>query len=158
MIAIDVLEWPGMNVAFLTSFIATIILTLAAIPYGRRRPVGKPVSWGEANLAAAYVFGVLFLAFGIVPDRWIAHADADLGWSRDRIVMGPGGLLKPQAIDGWMPFTITYEAVRDVVVVLIHAVFFGLIIFMWAWWQGRGKVKPAEIEVSTFGRPLVKKA
>ena len=53
MIAIDPLEWPGMNVAFLVSFFASIALTLAVIPYGKR-PVGKPVSWGEAMLAATY--------------------------------------------------------------------------------------------------------
>ena len=67
MLAIDILKWPGMNVAFLTSFIAAIVLSLAVIPYGKRRPVGKPLSWGEAMIAAVYAFGVMFLAFGIVP-------------------------------------------------------------------------------------------
>jgi hypothetical protein len=158
MIAIDVLEWPGMNVAFLVAFFSSIVLTLAVIPYGKRRPVGKSLSWGEAMLGAAYAFGVMFLAFGIVPHQWIDHADRNLGWSRDRIVMGPGGFLKPQALGGWMPMTITYEAIRDVVVVILHVIYFGLIIFVWAWWQKRGQVKAAEIEVSSFGRPLVKKA
>jgi hypothetical protein len=158
MIAIDPLEWPGMNVAFLVAFFASIGLTLAAMWYGKRRPVGKPVSWGEAMLAAVYVFGVMFLAFGIVPHQWIDHADKNLGWSRDRIVMGPGGILEPQALGGVLPLTITYEAIRDIVVVLLHALYFGLIIFLWSWWQKRGQVKTAEIEVSSFGRPLVKKA
>jgi hypothetical protein len=158
MIAIDPLEWPGMNVAFLVSFFASIGLTLAAIPYGKRRPVGKPISWGEGMLGAVYVFGVMFLAFGIVPHQWIDHADRNLGWSRDRIVMGPAGILKPQSLGGWMPLTLQYEAIRDIVVVLLHALYFGLIIFMWSWWQKRGQVKTAEIEVSSFGRPLVKKA
>ena len=73
MIAIDPLEWPGMNVAFLVSFFASIALTLAVIPYGKRRPVGKSLSWGEAMLAATYAFGVMFLAFGVVPHQWIDH-------------------------------------------------------------------------------------
>ena len=146
-----------MNVAFLLAFFASIGLTLAVIPYGKRRPVGKPLSWGEAMLAAAYTFGVMFLAFGIVPHQWIDHADKELGWSRDNIVVGPGGIIKPQSLGGWMPFTITYEAIRDTIVVVLHAIYFGLIIFMWSWWQRRGQVKPAEIEVSSFGRPLVKK-
>ena len=157
MIAIDPLEWPGMNVAFLVSFFASIALTLAVIPYGKRRPVGKPVSWGEAMLGATYAFGVMFLAFGVVPHQWIDHADRNLGWSRDRLVLGPGEILKPQALGGWMPLTLQYEAIRDIVVVLLHALYFGLIIFIWAWWQKRGQVKTAEIEVSSFGRPLVKK-
>ncbi len=158
MFAIDPLEWPGINVAFLVSLFASIALTLAVIPYGKRRPVGKPLSWGEAMLAAAYVFGLMFLAFGVVPHQWIDHADKELGWSRDNIVMGPGGILKSQSMGGWMPFTITYEAIRDIIVVVLHAIYFGLIIFMWSWWQKRGQVKTAEIEVSSFGRPLVRKA
>ena len=43
-----------MNVAFLVSFFAAIVLTLAVIPYGKRRPVGKPlvVGRGDARLAS----------------------------------------------------------------------------------------------------------
>ena len=40
MIAIDILEWPGFNQAFIVSFVATVVLSLAIIPYGKRRPVG----------------------------------------------------------------------------------------------------------------------
>jgi hypothetical protein len=158
MIAIDPLEWPGINVAFLVSFFASIALALAVIPYGRRRPPGRSLSWGEAMLAATYAFAVMFLAFGIVPHQWIDHADKNLGWSRDRLVLGPGQILKPQALGGWMPLTLQYEAIRDIIVVVLHVIYFGLIIFLWSWWQKRGQVKTAEIEVSSFGRPLVKKA
>jgi len=51
-----------------------------------------------------------------------------------------------------------YEAVRDIVVVLLHAYYFGLLIFLWTWWQKRGRTTVKEIETSTYGRPLVKKA
>ncbi|MGH9135400.1 MAG: hypothetical protein ACRDZZ_15780 [Ilumatobacteraceae bacterium] len=158
VLAIDVLKWPGMNVAFLSSLIATTLLTLAAIPYGKRRPIGTPVSWGEAMLGSTYAFGVLFLAFGVVPHQWIDHADRNLGWDKTRIVYGPGGILKPQSLGGWNPITLQYEAVRDIVVVVIHAYWFGLLIFMWLWWQKRGQAASTEIETSSYGRPLVKKA
>jgi len=160
MLAIDIWKWPGVNVAFLTSFIAAILLTLVVIPIGNRRPVGKPLSWGEAMIAAAYAFGVMFLAFGVVPHQWIDHADKNLGWSKDKIIYGPGGILKPQSAGGWNPITLQYEAVRDIVVVLIHVVFFGLIIYIWGWWQKRGQVAAAttEIATSSYGRPLVKKS
>ena len=154
------LEWPGVNMAFLLSFFGTIALTLAVIPYGKRRPVGKPVSWGEAMLGAFYAFAVLLLGFGITPNQWINHADRNLGWSRDRHLIGPGGILRSQADGGWFPFTLQYEALRDIVVVIIHVIFFGLVIFIFTWWQKRGTAaKPStEIETSSFGRPLVKKA
>jgi hypothetical protein len=154
----DVREWPGMNTAFLVSLIASTVLTLAVIPYGKRRPRGTPFSWGEAMLGSVYTFGVMFLAFGIVPHQWIDHADKDLGWDRTKIIYGPGGILKPQTAGGWNPITLQYQAVRDVVVVIIHVYFFGLLIFMWNWWQKRGASATTELETSTYGRPLVKKA
>ena len=158
MIGIDVLEWPGMNQAFIASFVATLVLALAIIPYGKRRPVDKPLTWGDALLGSTYVFGLLFLAFGMVPHQWIDHADKDLGWSKDKLIYGPGGILKPESAGGWNPITLQYEALRDIVVVLIHLVLFGLFIFIAVWWQKRGDVKPKELPTSTYGRPLVKKA
>jgi hypothetical protein len=59
---------------------------------------------------------------------------------------------------GWNPITLQYEAVRDTVVVLLHLVFFGLYVYLAIWWQKRGDVKPKELPISTYGRPLVKKA
>jgi hypothetical protein len=158
VLAIDVLAWPGVNMAFLVSLLASTLLTLAAIPYGKRRPIGTTVSWGEAMLGATYAFGTLFLAFGVVPHQWIDHADKNLEWDRTRIVYGPGGILKPQSLGGWNPITLQYEAVRDIVVVVIHVYFFGLLIFIWMWWQKRGQTTTTAIETSTYGRPLVKKA
>jgi hypothetical protein len=147
-----------MNQAFIVSFVATLALSLVIIPYGKRRPVDKPLLWGEALLASAYIFALLFLAFGVVPHQWIDHADKDLGWSRDKLLYGPGGILKPESAGGWNPITLQYEAVRDTIVVLLHLVFFGLYIYLAIWWQKRGEVKPKELPTSTYGRPLVKKA
>jgi hypothetical protein len=157
-LAIDVLRWPGMNVAFLFSLFLSTAMALVAIPYAKRRPVGTPVSWGEAMLAATYVFGVLFIAFGVVPHQWIDHADKNLGWTKAKIVHGPGGILKPKAEGGWLPLTLQYEALRDTVVVIIHVYYFGLMMFLWSKWQKRGQTKSTEVATSTYGRPLVKKA
>ncbi len=67
----------------------------------------------------------MFLAFGVVPHQWIAHSDADLQWTKSYIIYGPFDMLKPQALGGNFPFTISYEAVRDTVVVLLHVWYFG---------------------------------
>jgi hypothetical protein len=161
MLAIDILQWPGMNAAFLFSFFVTFALALAVIPYGKRRPVDRKSSWGEAMLGASYVFFVLFLAFGVVPHQWIVHADNDLGWRKDNIVFGPWDILKPQALGGsFNPITISYEAVRDVIVVVIHVVYIGLMIYLFSWWQKRGAATSSakELAISTYGRPLVKKS
>ena len=61
---------------------------------------------------------------------------------------------------GYFPFTVSYQELRDIVVVLIHVFFFALQIFLWAWWQNRSKraAVGTQIETSSYGRPLVKKA
>ena len=82
----------------------------------------------------------------------------NLGWSRDKLLVGWGGFLEPQSQGGWNPVTLQYEAVRDTVVVLLHVLFFGIYMYLAIWWQKRGDVKPKELPVSTYGRPLVKKA
>ena len=158
MIAVDVLRWPGFNQAFLVAFIASVGLTLVIIPFGKRRPVGQRTTWGEAMLASTFVFGVLFLSYGIMPHQWIDHADKDLGWSKEKLVYGPFDILKPEAEGGWLPLTLQYEAIRDTVVILLHALMFGLHIFVAIWWQKRGEVTAKELPTSTYGRPLVKKA
>ena len=96
-------KFPLLNEAFLFSFVLSTVLAFLAIPYAKRRPKGTPVSWGEAMLAAVYVFGIMFLAFGIVPHHWIAHADADLGWTKSNIIYGPFDILKPKAVGRPLP-------------------------------------------------------
>jgi len=160
IIALDILKWPGINQAFLVSLIATLAMTFGAIFYGKRRPIGTPYSWGESMLASVYVFAVMFIAYGVVPDRFIQHADKELEWNKQKLLFGPFDIFKDQPQGGWFPFTISYQEVRDIVVVLIHAVFFALQVWAWIVWQNRGKKKASstEVETSTYGRPLVKKA
>jgi hypothetical protein len=159
LLAIDISTWPGVNQAFLFSFALAVGLTLLAVPYGKRRPIGTPFTWGEAMLGAVYAFAVMFIAYGIVPDRWIQHADKNLEWNKQKVLFGPFDIFKPQAYGGNFPFTISYQELRDIVVVLIHVVFFALQIWVWSWWQNRGKkAAGTEVATSTYGRPLVKKA
>ena len=159
LLAIDISRWPGVNQAFLVSFFVTIALTLVALPYAKRRPKGTPISWGESMLAATYVFAVMFIAYGIVPDRWIQHADKNLGWSKQKLFYGVGDIFKPKVNGGWFPFTVSYQELRDIVVVVIHVIFFGLQIWVWSFWQKRGdKSTSTAVATSTYGRPLVKKS
>ena len=96
-----------------------------------------------------------------MPHQWIDHADKDLGWNKTKLIFGPFDLLKPKAAGGNFPMTLQYEAIRDVIVVVIHLWYFGLMIYLWAMWQNRGKKAAAAgtaVATSTYGRPLVKKA
>jgi len=157
MLAIDILRWPGVNQAFIFSAIVTTLLSLVIIPIGKRRKFDRKATWGEAMLGAAYVFAVLFLAFGVVPHQWIDHADKELGWRKDKLVYGPFNILKSDTIGGSFPIVISYEAIRDIVVVVIHVFYIGLMIYLFSWWQKRGEEVAKEVATSTYGRPLMKK-
>ena len=138
-------------VAFVFSVLATV-LACAVVPlYAKRRAPGTPLSWGEANVAAFYVFFVMFLAWGILPHQWLTYADKDLQWRKDKILFGPGDIVDK------LPFTVTYEVIRDLIAVGIYGITLGGMIALWAIWQNRGKEKPKEIPTSAYGRPLVKK-
>lgn len=151
-------EFPIWNQAFLFSFVLSTAMGLAVIPYAKRRPKDRPASWGEAMLGSTYAFLAMFIAFGVVPHQYVDYADKELGWSKTYIIYGPFDILKPQALGGPFPFTMSYEAIRDIAVIIIHAYYFGLIIYLWAMWQKRGTEKPStELATSTYGRPLVKK-
>ena len=138
-------------VAFLTALVTVIVITAGVMAYGQRRPVGTPLTWGEAMFGAMIVFFAIFLIYGVVPHQWLAYADNELGWRKDKIVFGPGDI-----IDKGLPFTVTYEAIRDIIAAGIYIVALGIQMALWSMWQNRGKKKPAEIETSAFGRPLVK--
>ncbi len=145
-------------VAFLTSFLLTFVLLLPIVYVGKRRAPGDPFTWGESLLTATYIFFLFWWAYAIVPHLWLTYADAELGWRADAIVWGPGNILRPQSAGGWFPMTITYQVVRDIIVVLIYVVFLAVPMAGWAMWQGRADQsdKP-EIETTAFGRPLAKK-
>jgi hypothetical protein len=139
-------------VAFVVSLVALVLAVAVVLVVARRRPVGAPVTWGEAMVASTYAFFVMFLAYGIVPHQWLAWADNELNWRADKILFGPADLFDK------LPFTVTYQVIRDVIAAGLYVVFLGGQVYLWSMWQNRGKTKPAELPVSSYGRPLVKKA
>jgi hypothetical protein len=147
-------------VAFVASVLISVALVAVMFPLAERRPVGTPLSWGEAMVAGTYVFFLMFWVYGMVPHLWLTWAGNELNWRPDKLLFGPGGVLKPQKVGGWNPITLNYQTIRDIVAVLIYVVALGLNMYLWAWWQNRGKRAAAvpEIATSDYGRPLVKKS
>ena len=138
-------------VAFLVALVVLLACTGVVVNYARRRPVGAPLTWGEAMAAAVFVFFLMFLAYGVVPHQWLAWSDNELNWRADKILNGPGNVFTK------LPFTLTYQVLRDIVAATIYVVFLGAMVVLWSLWQNRGKTKPAELPVSSYGRPLVRK-
>ena len=138
--------------ALIVAVILTFLMAGGVFAYGAKRPVGKPLTWGEALLGGTYMYALLFLMYGVVPHQWLTYADSVLKLRKDQILAGPGSKGAVQ----WLPFSITKQTVRDIVVTVIYIVFLGAMIAGWALWQNRGKAKPVAIETSSYGRPLVK--
>ena len=143
-------------VAFVGSILVTVIMAAGIAWWGKRRPVGAPLTWGAAMVASLYVFFLLFWAYGVVPDRWLAWADNELQWRPDKLLFGPGEILKPTAEGGSFPFTITWQTIRDIIATLIYGVMLTANAAGFVLWQNRGKKAKTAIERSDYGRPLVR--
>lgn len=139
-------------VAFVTSSLIGVIGCAIVLWYARRRPQGQPLSWGEAMGAAFLAFFLILWWYAIIPHQWLTWADNELRWRSDTILMGPGDIFEPNR---FIPFTITKQVVRDIIVVLIYVLGLGINIALWSVWQGRGKVREP-VARSTYGRPLVR--
>ena len=155
-------------VAFIASLIVTGLMVGIALAVGHRRAPGTPVTWGEAFVAGTFVFGLLFMLYGVLPHFWLAWADSDLGWRSDKIgiPLGPVGklfdvkdnVLFPEGVP--LPnghFVITAQVLRDIIASGIYIVGLGLNFALWLRWQKRGKAPATpELETSAYGRPLIR--
>ena len=147
--------------ALLTSIVVAVVMSVGIFWYANRRPVGTPVTWGEAMVGAVYVFFLAFLAYGVIPHQWLTLAENEWEFRADRILFGKGDILKPISQGGWLPFDITYRAISDSIAAVLYVIFLGAQIWMWARWQNRGaraeaRTKAVLEQTSSFGRPLIK--
>ncbi len=161
--------------AFIASLVILALMVGVLLFVARRRPVGQRLTWGEAFVAAIYVFALLFVAYGVVPHHFLALADNVFKWRDDKIGIPVGGiaignhhppffhkpyLLFPKGVPlTHGHFIITAQVLRDVIAGGIYAVLVGAQLYGWSWWQKRGKQPAAaEIETSAYGRPLLRPA
>ena len=147
-------------VAFVASLLVVAALLALIPPMAKRRPVGTPLSWGESMVASVYVFFLMFWCYGMVPHLWLTWAGNELGWRPDKLLVGPGAVLQNQKSGGWNPVTLNYQIIRDIIAVGLYVVFLAGNMYLFAWWQNRGKRAAAvpAVVTSDYGRPLVKKS
>ena len=165
-------------VAFLASLVLTVAMTGAVVAIGKRRKPGTPFTWGEAFVAAVWLFTLMFVIYGIVPHQFLTYADNDLKWRSDKvgIPIGPigkafgdtenslfsheGNVLFPEGVPLFNGnFVITAQVLRDILAAGIYIVFLVIQIVMWLQWQKRGQKAADKPELtSAYGRPLVRGA
>jgi hypothetical protein len=140
-------------VSLVTSLLITLLMVGIVVYVGKRRPLGTPLTWGEAFVAAVFVFLLLLLAYGVVPNQWLLFADNDLKWRKDTFFFGDDGI----SFFGRGAIQIPQETLRDIIAATIYIVFLLANGFLWTWWQRRGKgTEEKKALTSAYGRPLVK--
>lgn len=150
-------------VAFLASFAIVVAGVGVCLWFGHRRPLGTPVTWGEAFVGATFMFALMIVAYGIVPHQWLDYADNELLWRPDRLLLGISSKgIKigdaAKAIGGSGRILVSYQALRDIVAATLYGVFLGAHMYLWKVWQKRGRTKGELEPTSRFGRPVIRKA
>ena len=151
-------------VAFVCSILILVGVVAIAMRVGRTRPVGAPLTWGEAMAAGTFTFFGMFVAYGLVPHLWLTWADSELKWRPDVLLaeypwLGVKlGFLLPQDKGGAFPMTISMQTLRDLLAVVLYIILLGGQMWLWGWWQKRGTKPSTELVTSDYGRPLVKRA
>lgn len=146
--------FPAVQVLMIWTIVFGVVaLALAMVVSRDPRPQDRPTTWAEAMAGAVGVFFLMTLAYGVIPHEWITFSDKYLRWTPDKILFETYAI-KPN-----------YQQLRDLVVVVIYGVFFGLNLLLWAKWQQRLVPKPERVDeegkvlrTSRFGRPVKSKA
>ncbi len=140
----------------MAALVSSIVLgvVVLGVPFGyfyKKRPVGAPLSWGQAMVASTWAFFLMFWFYGVVPHQWLLLADNEWAWRPDRAWNGPADILTK------LPFEMNYLIARDLIAVGIYLVIIGANVALFSKWQARGKDKPStDVVRSSYGRPLVK--
>ncbi len=153
-----IVQDKGPNEAFIWSTVGVLVCALIVLWQAKTRPADATLTWGEAMVGAAFVFGFMLLAYGVWPHQWLVYADSELSWRSDRFVVGPDvGLPNGEGlVEFVLPFQLPYLVIRDIIAVLIYGIGLVGLIALWSIWQKRGAVAEVAVEKSTFGRPLVR--
>jgi hypothetical protein len=152
-----------LNVAFIASLLVLFIGVGIVVMVGRRRPVDKPLTWGEAFGAGTFVFALMVVAYGIIPHQWLDFADNELLWRKDKMLVAISGKgirfgQTAKEFGGSGRILVNYEVLRDFIAAGLYAVFFAGQLILWANWQKRGKKRPQLELTSAYARPVIKKA
>jgi hypothetical protein len=145
-------------------FSVLLIVMMIPVLVALRKPKpDKPATWAQSVAGSVYVFWLFLLVYAIIPHEFITFADTYLQWAKDKYVIKSTTAIPFFTSQNW-PVSIDMQAIRDIAVVGIYVVFFGLNIALFVLWQDRktktedDEEKPVVVGRSRFGRPLKAKA
>src|SRR5437899_4868059 len=95
----------------------------AIVAFGKRRPVGAPLTWGEAIAAATFCFALMFWAYGVVPHQWLQWANNELEWNAAKPLVRADQFTFFGDTIRLPPFYMSKETLSHSIVVGIYGVF-----------------------------------
>jgi uncharacterized membrane protein len=152
----DLLPWMRPAGRVIWAVVLLLIGIVVVLVLLKRPKRDRPATWAECMVGAVGVFALMTLAYAVIPSEYITFSDKYLQWDTTKFVFRTHQDMFGLGIVDW-PFSMTKQAVRDIIVVGIYLVMFGLNLFLFAQWQKRGKEEAATEEkprTSRFGRPL----
>ncbi|MGQ0826189.1 MAG: hypothetical protein ACT4OX_14360 [Actinomycetota bacterium] len=125
-----------------------LLIGIAIAAYWLRRPKrsSEPATWAATIIGAIAVYGLMALAYGVVPHEWLTFASAHLNWGKDTFI-----LTEDQFAANLPPLDVPKYVLADLVAVHLYVVFAVINIKMFAAWQQR-KVAEQEAVSDDDGR------
>ena len=90
----------------------SVLSTLGFYFYGRRRPVGKPITWGEAFVGGMAVFAYMIIIYALLPNAWLQWVTGALRWRSDKTGI-PLGPLHHWRVDAFNTHIFTIDWLRN---------------------------------------------
>jgi hypothetical protein len=112
---------------------------------------GRPFTWARAAIGAWLFTAMAVVVFGVIPNQWVALAQASLEWTPQKILV----TIPPALVLG-NEVSISYATLQQMIIGGYPVVMLGLIATVMVQWQKRTRAvkKPKPTPVSAFGRPM----
>lgn len=119
--------------------------------------IGKPMTWARAGFLTFITWFELVMFFGIIPSEWLNLAQGPLAWTTQKEFVSLPDSLSFLLLNN--DVSVSLAAVKDAISGAYHMIALGAAIVFAYKVQDFGKTedKPAaDVELSPYGRPLVK--
>ena len=149
--------------AIIVDLVLLLLVAHAMLMVMSRKPrdPAQEATWVECFGGAIGVFGLMVVAYAVLPSEWLNYANAYLQWgdATKFIFRSTEDML--WILPWHWPFDFNFPALRDIVVTGIYLVLLGVNLKLWVMWQKRHEVREqaamateAPARRSRFGRPL----
>jgi hypothetical protein len=102
----------------------------------RPEKTDEPSTWAASILGAVGVYGMMTLAYGVVPHEWLTFANSYLNWGKDTFF-----LTEDQLAANLPPIDLPRYILTDSVAMGIYVVFATVNILLFSMWQKRKAVE-----------------